>query len=135
MRSSWAGPVKFEHDLQSQASGGDERPGSPVHHGKGKHARRMLLTEKDMRTLCRNAEELLLFHERFVEELKAAVGDLGFSSVFSPNEGDAEADARPFGRWESGTRMGLCLRILLFFCDFPMAAERFDRSNPFGVRE
>ena len=31
-----------------------------------------------------------------------------------------EAEARPFGRCESGTRIGLCLRIDFFFCDFPM---------------
>jgi hypothetical protein len=35
-------------------------------------------------------------------------------------EDDSDAEARPFGRWESGTRIGLCLRITFFFCDLPM---------------
>lgn len=35
-------------------------------------------------------------------------------------EDDEAADARPFGRWESGTRMGLCRRIARFFCDLPI---------------
>lgn len=37
------------------------------------------------------------------------------------------AEASPFGRCESGTRTGLCLRIDRFFCDLPM----FD--DPEGV--
>ena len=32
-----------------------------------------------------------------------------------------DAAARPFGMCESGTRMGLCRRIVRFFCDLPMA--------------
>jgi hypothetical protein len=36
----------------------------------------------------------------------------------------AEAAARPVGRWLSGTRTGLCLRIALFFCDLPMTSTR-----------
>jgi len=38
--------------------------------------------------------------------------------------GEVEAtDARPFGRCESGTRMGLCRRIDRFFCDLPISEE------------
>jgi len=39
------------------------------------------------------------------------------ASVFDELE---DADARPLGRWESGTRIGLCLLIARFFCDLPM---------------
>ena len=35
-------------------------------------------------------------------------------------EEDWDADASPLGRCESGTRMGLCLRITFFFWDLPM---------------
>lgn len=35
-------------------------------------------------------------------------------------EEDEAADARPFGKCESGTRIGLCRRIARFFCDFPI---------------
>ena len=44
---------------------------------------------------------------------------------------DEEADARPFGRCESGTRIGLCRRIERFFCDFPMTEDdtRYQKSN------
>jgi hypothetical protein len=36
-------------------------------------------------------------------------------------EDDEAADARPLGKCESGTRMGLCRRIARFFCDFPIS--------------
>jgi len=38
-------------------------------------------------------------------------------------EDDEAADARPFGRCESGTRMGLWRRIARFFCDLPIDIE------------
>ncbi|KAI0355376.1 hypothetical protein OH77DRAFT_1540300 [Trametes cingulata] len=47
-----------------------------------------VLAEKEVRAVCRNARELLSFHERFVGELRAAVGLVGFGMVFS---GDGEA--------------------------------------------
>ena len=37
-------------------------------------------------------------------------------------EDDDSADARPFGKCESGTRMGLCRRIARFFCDLPICS-------------
>jgi hypothetical protein len=37
---------------------------------------------------------------------------------------DWYADARPFGRCKSGTRIGLCLRIAFFFWDLPIAKCR-----------
>lgn len=36
---------------------------------------------------------------------------------------DEAADSRPFGRCESGTRMGLCRRIDRFFCDLPISEQ------------
>lgn len=36
-------------------------------------------------------------------------------------EDDAVAESSPFGRCESGTRIGLWRRIWRCFCDFPMA--------------
>jgi len=38
-------------------------------------------------------------------------------------EDDCDADASPFGRCESGTRIGLCLRMIFFFCDLPMIVD------------
>jgi hypothetical protein len=47
------------------------------------------------------------------------------ASVF---EDEDEADARPLGRCESGTRTGLCLRDeFFFFCDLPMAVGVYRR--------
>jgi hypothetical protein len=37
---------------------------------------------------------------------------------------EEEAADSPFGMWESGTRIGLCLRIDFFFCDLPMVVVR-----------
>lgn len=55
-------------------------------------------------------------------------------------EEEADAEANPFGRWESGTRIGLCLRILRFFWDLPMlmgATTHRDRGQEVnrGYRE
>jgi hypothetical protein len=36
---------------------------------------------------------------------------------------DEAADASPFGKCESGTRIGLCRRIALFFCDLPIPVD------------
>lgn len=44
-------------------------------------------------------------------------------------EEDEAADARPFGRCESGTRIGLCLRMAFFFCDFPIVIYSEDTSE------
>ena len=33
---------------------------------------------------------------------------------------EEDAAARPLGRCESGTRIGLCRRMARFFCDLPM---------------
>lgn len=37
--------------------------------------------------MYRNARELLAFHERFVHELRAAVGLIGFGMLFTGDEG------------------------------------------------
>ncbi|KZT06439.1 Dbl homology domain-containing protein [Laetiporus sulphureus 93-53] len=49
---------------------------------KGKHARRNILADKDVRTVCRNAKELLRFHDAFVRELQDAVGVYGLGQAF-----------------------------------------------------
>ena len=36
---------------------------------------------------------------------------------------EADADASPCDKCESGTRIGLCRRIARFFCDFPMLVD------------
>ncbi|KAI0751110.1 hypothetical protein C8Q80DRAFT_1268399 [Daedaleopsis nitida] len=42
-----------------------------------------VLIEREVRAVCRNAQELLNFHERFVCELRDAVAVLGFQAVFA----------------------------------------------------
>ena len=42
-----------------------------------------VLIEREVRAVCRNAQDLLNFHERFVGELREAVGLMGFSPAFS----------------------------------------------------
>lgn len=44
------------------------------------------LTEREVRAVYRNARELLAFHERFVHELRAAVGLIGFGMLFTGDE-------------------------------------------------
>ena len=46
-----------------------------------------IMIEREVRTVCRNAQELLEFHERFVDELRTAVSSAGFQEDLSP-EGD-----------------------------------------------
>ncbi|KAI0776133.1 hypothetical protein BD413DRAFT_602617 [Trametes elegans] len=45
-----------------------------------------VMGEKEVRAVYRNAHELLQFHERFVGELRAAVGPVGFGMMFSGDE-------------------------------------------------
>ncbi|PCH40801.1 hypothetical protein WOLCODRAFT_150832 [Wolfiporia cocos MD-104 SS10] len=67
----------------------------PVSHGhaaaKGKHARRAILLDGDVRAVCRNARELLEFHERLVEELHGVVAPYGLSSMFDAHGRDGKA--------------------------------------------
>ncbi|OSD04518.1 hypothetical protein PYCCODRAFT_1465988 [Trametes coccinea BRFM310] len=56
-------------------------PPYSVRPGKSTRAPGPVLTEKDVRAVYRNARELLRFHERFVGELRAAVGLVGFGMV------------------------------------------------------
>ena len=42
-----------------------------------------MLIEREVRAVCRNAQELLRFHERFVGELRDAVDVLGFRGAFA----------------------------------------------------
>ncbi|KAI9064856.1 Dbl homology domain-containing protein [Trametes sanguinea] len=64
-----------------------ERVVPPYSGRPGKSARTPgpVLTEKDVRAVYRNAQELLRFHERFVGELRAAVGLVGFGMVLNGN--------------------------------------------------
>ncbi|KAI0371547.1 hypothetical protein BV20DRAFT_941647 [Pilatotrama ljubarskyi] len=59
----------------------------PYRTGKTSRPPPCILAEKEVRAVCRNAQELLSFHERFVGELRAAVGLVGFGMVFSGDEG------------------------------------------------
>ena len=50
-----------------------------------------LLSEKDARAVCRNAQDLLKYHERFVEELRDAIGVTSFRVAFiQGSENDAQ---------------------------------------------
>ncbi|KAI0329540.1 hypothetical protein GY45DRAFT_1252653, partial [Cubamyces sp. BRFM 1775] len=56
-----------------------------------RHNSAPVLAEKEVRAVCRNARELLSFHERFVGELRAAVGLVGFGMVLGGGDGEDEA--------------------------------------------
>ncbi|KAF9813567.1 hypothetical protein IEO21_05499 [Rhodonia placenta] len=92
------------HDPHHLRKSSRDEQGNPLptsqSSNKGKHVRRPLLAEKDVRAVSRNADELLRFHDRFVRELRETVGDYGLSRAFvtdlsdegksSPNVDDAE---------------------------------------------
>ncbi|KAF5358952.1 hypothetical protein D9758_004744 [Tetrapyrgos nigripes] len=54
----------------------------PVH----KETKKYLFTEFEVDILTRNAEQMLLFHEQFVEELKLAIAPLGFPDLESSSK-------------------------------------------------
>ncbi|KAH9899529.1 hypothetical protein C8Q73DRAFT_639643, partial [Cubamyces lactineus] len=58
-----------------------------------RHGSAPVLAEKEVRAVCRNARELLRFHERFVGELRAAVGLVGFGMVFGGDGADGAGGA------------------------------------------
>ncbi|CCM02330.1 uncharacterized protein FIBRA_04422 [Fibroporia radiculosa] len=58
-------------------------PSSPT---KSKYTRRPILVEKDIHTVCRNADELLRVHDIFVRELRGAVSSLGLGKAFMLGE-------------------------------------------------
>ena len=43
-----------------------------------------VMIEREVRAVCRNAQELLDFHERFVDALRCAVSATGFQDALSP---------------------------------------------------
>ncbi|THV08383.1 Dbl homology domain-containing protein [Dendrothele bispora CBS 962.96] len=80
-------------------------PATLIQREREKNVVRHLLTDSEVDTLTRNAEEMLQFHEQFVEELKLAMTPLGFpvelitrdwESIISPDkyrEGIGNVDA------------------------------------------
>lgn len=70
----------------------DESSAPPLPHShKNKHVRRPIFAEKDVRAVCRNANELLRFHDQFVRELREAVDDYGLARAFVlPEHGEEE---------------------------------------------
>ncbi|KAI0650416.1 hypothetical protein C8Q79DRAFT_900850 [Trametes meyenii] len=58
----------------------------PPKAGKSSRSAALVLTEKEVRTVYRNAQELLGFHERFVGELRAAVGLVGYGLMLDGDE-------------------------------------------------
>ncbi|KAK7696168.1 hypothetical protein QCA50_000819 [Cerrena zonata] len=66
---------------------GSSRPASPEFGGRGSSretkvpSRRPILTESELASVRRNAEELVTFHERFIGILKSALEPLGFASL------------------------------------------------------
>ncbi|KAH9927267.1 uncharacterized protein B0H18DRAFT_1003792 [Fomitopsis serialis] len=71
-----------------------------VHHSR-KHAqapaRRPILADKDVSAICRNAQELLAFHDRFVCELRDAMVGFGLSRAFEMGERKEEVALKPDG--------------------------------------
>lgn len=59
----------------------------PLKPSKSSRQQTSALTEREVRAVYRNARELLAFHERFVHELRAAVGLIGFGMLFTGDEG------------------------------------------------
>ena len=53
---------------------------------------RPIFTEEDIRLLCRNSNEILAFHERFVDELKEALAPLGSKFRFDSEDEYAYVD-------------------------------------------
>lgn len=58
----------------------------PLKSSKSSRQQTSALTEREVRAVYRNARELLAFHERFVHELRAAVGLIGFGMLFTGDE-------------------------------------------------
>lgn len=58
----------------------------PLKPSKSSRQQTSALTEREVRAVYRNARELLAFHERFVHELRAAVGLIGFGMLFTGDE-------------------------------------------------
>ncbi|KAI0638510.1 hypothetical protein C8Q77DRAFT_1049115, partial [Trametes polyzona] len=58
----------------------------PLKPSKSSRQQTSVLAEKEVRAVYRNARELLVFHERFVGELHAAVGLVGIGMMFSGDE-------------------------------------------------
>lgn len=58
----------------------------PLKPSKSSRQQTSALTEREVRAVYRNARELLAFHERFVHELRSAVGLIGFGMLFTGDE-------------------------------------------------
>jgi hypothetical protein len=69
----------------------DPLPSNPSTH---KTVTRYLFTHQEVDALTRNAEEILHFHEQFVEELKLAIAPLGFPDM-EPSSKDWESKISP----------------------------------------
>ncbi|KII94879.1 hypothetical protein PLICRDRAFT_47885 [Plicaturopsis crispa FD-325 SS-3] len=64
---------------------------------KEKHAPRHLFSAREIDLVTRNVEDILTFHEHFVDELREAVAPLGFSTVFdSAVTGDIAPDPETY---------------------------------------
>ncbi|KZT01736.1 uncharacterized protein LAESUDRAFT_717317 [Laetiporus sulphureus 93-53] len=73
---------KSKERIKGKTKEKDPPPHSHSSASKGKHMRGPILAEKDMRTMYRNAKELLRFHDAFVRELQDAVGVYGLGQAF-----------------------------------------------------
>ncbi|TFY55088.1 hypothetical protein EVJ58_g8470 [Rhodofomes roseus] len=65
---------------------GPAPPRSQTHHRKHAQTRRPILAERGVSAICRNAQELLAFHGRFVSELREALVGFGLSRAFEMGE-------------------------------------------------
>lgn len=90
------GGVKEELSAGQEASGPAQPRSQPNHARKPAHlpARRPILGAKDVAAICRNAQELLAFHDRFVSDLREATAGFGLGRAFEMGERREETNVK-----------------------------------------
>ena len=80
--SAGLGPPTPDSGQQDKDAGKDKEQTKSDRVQRPTPARRPILSEKEMGDITRNAEQLVKFHENFIQELKSAVEPLGYGSAF-----------------------------------------------------
>ena len=93
------GVMKEESTSGHEASGPAQPRSQPNHARKPAHlpARRPILGAKDVAAICRNAQELLAFHDRFVSDLREATVGFGLGRAFEMGEQREETNVKSDG--------------------------------------
>lgn len=88
--------MKEESSTGHEASEPTQPRSQPHHARKPAHlpARRPILGEKDVAAICRNAQGLLAFHDRFVSDLQEATVGLGLGRAFEMGERREETNVK-----------------------------------------